>query len=413
MTSKTSTIPKSRLRAELLEIWKRLLKSNDLTIDDNFFERGDSLLAAEFVSEVKQRLGISIPDSLLFDAPTIRRLAETFVGSPELRSKAVYQVSGKKRQSPLFFFHGDWTHGGFYLKNFARSLGPMQPLVAVAPHGSKGESVPRSLEEMAAERFSQILDFQPRGPFRLGGHCVGGMVALETARLLLASGHDVQMVAMIDPIWTGAGEPWPTLARRADAVNIEQHSKYLPDMTATTESLQQYKQTLATYVPMPLPVPILVFASQFDGRPWHLVSPDFRLFEMPGGHYDFLTIRSNVFAIHLQDQLKRLTDPKARTPSKQRDGLRQQVEALATEYNTLRGRVTALAEERASLRINVAALAAEREDLKGRLAQQNAQIAALNQAVAAQNGELAALRASRSWRITAPLRGTARLLRSH
>ena len=468
MTPNASAIPEDGVRAELLEIWKTLLKSNDLTIDDNFFEIGDSLLATEFVSEVERSLGISIPDSLLFDAPTIRRLTDIFLRSPELHRKAVYQVSGKKGQCPLFFFHGDWTHGGFYLKNFARSLGPEQPLVAVSPHGVKGERVPLSLEEMAAERLAQILDFQSQGPFHLGGHCVGGMVAFETARLLVAGGHDVQMVAMIDPIWTGAGLPWPTLERRAGAVNIEQPSNQgLSNMTATPESLQQYKQALANYVPMPLPVPILVFSSQFDGRPWHLVSPDFRLFEIPGGHYDFLTIGSSVFATHLQEQLKRLTDPTVRTPSEECDGLRGQVEALAAERAALRAQVTALAEERASLRTHADALAAERaalraqvtalaeeraslrthadalaaeraalraqvtalaeeraslrthadtlaaerDDLKGRLARQDAQIAALNQAVAAINGELATLRASRSWRITAPLRQTACLLR--
>ncbi|MGA9009849.1 MAG: alpha/beta fold hydrolase [Xanthobacteraceae bacterium] len=309
MTSKASVIPEDRLRAELLEIWKTLLESDDLSIDDDFFEKGgDSLLATGMVSEVEQRLGVSIPDSLLFEASTIRRLAEIFSRSPEqLQGKAVYQVSGTMGQCPLFFFHGDFTHGGFYLKEFARSLGPEQPLVAVAPHGVKGERVPPSLEEMAAERLSQILDFQQQGPFRLGGHCVGGMVALETARLLVAGGHDIQMVAMIDPVWTGAGEPWPTLERRGDAVNVEETSTQdLPDMTMAAETEQQYREALATYVPMALRVPILVFSCKFDGRPWHQVSPDFKLFEIPGGHYDLVTARSSVFAARLRDQLKRI-----------------------------------------------------------------------------------------------------------
>ena len=144
---------------------------------------------------------------------------ETFSRSSELQQKTVYRISGTNGQCSLFFFHGDWTHGGFYLKNFARSLQPEIPLVAVAPHGMRGERVPGSLDEMAAERCSQILDFQPRGPFLLGGHCVGGIVALETARLLVTAGHDVQMVVMIDPIWTVAGEPWPTVETRAHAPN--------------------------------------------------------------------------------------------------------------------------------------------------------------------------------------------------
>ena len=225
MTSNASPIPEDRLRAELLEIWKTLLESNDLTIDDDFFENGgDLLLATELVLQTERRLGISIPDSLLFEASTIRKLAEIFSRSPEVQRKAVYRVSRMTGQCPLFFFHGDWTNGGFYLKDFARSLGPEQPLVAVAPHGMKGESIPRSLEDMAAQRLSQILDFQPHGPFRLGGHCIGGMVALETARLLVVSGHDVHVVAMIDPVWTGTGQPWPRIERRVHAVDDEEDS---------------------------------------------------------------------------------------------------------------------------------------------------------------------------------------------
>jgi acyl carrier protein len=310
MSSKASVMAEDRLHAELLEIWKTLLESNALTIDDDFFEKGgDSLLATELVVQTERRLGISIPDSLLFEASTIRRLAEIFSRSPEVQQKSVYQVSGTMAQCPLFFFHGDWTNGGFYLKEFARSLGPEQPLVAIAPHGIKGENVPPSIEEMAAQRLQQIVEFQLRGPFRLGGHCVGGMVALETARLLVASGRDVDVVAMIDPIWTAAGKPWPTLERQAQAGEIEEAPPQdLPEVTPTPESWQQYEDALVTYAPLPLPVPILVFSSTFDGRPWHKVSPDFTLFESPGGHYDLVTFRAGLFAAYLQDQLKRIAD---------------------------------------------------------------------------------------------------------
>jgi oxalate---CoA ligase len=320
MTSKTPVIAEDHLRAGLLEIWKTLLESNDLTIDDDFFESGgDSLLAGEMVVESERRLGISISDSLLFEASTIRRLAEIFSRSPEVRPKAVYRVSGMTSHHPLFFFHGDWTDGGFYLKDFARSLGPEQPLVAVAPHGMKGEKLPRSLEEMAAQRLPQILDFQPHGPFRLGGHCVGGMVALETARLLMTSGHDVHVVAMLDPIWTGAGRPWPLLERQArvDDVGETQISagmsrtpegklQILPDMDGDPETYEQYGKALERYVPVQLHVPILAFSSMYDGSLWRQVSSDFTLFELPGGgHYDLVTVHLSAVAARVRDQQKR------------------------------------------------------------------------------------------------------------
>ena len=260
MTPKAHPMPEDHLRAELLEIWKALLETDALSVDDDFFEKGgDSLLATELVLQTERRLGISIPDSLLFEASTIRRVAEIFSRSPEVQRKTVYQVSEMMGHCPLFFFHGDWTNGGFYLKDFAHALGQEQPLVAVAPHGMNGARIPRSMEEMAAQRLPEILDFRPSGPYRLGGHCVGGMVALETARLLLASGRDVQMVAMIDPVWTGAGQPWPILEKRSHVTDPEK-SPTQGLMAWTPESAQQYQEALERYIPASLPVPLLVFS---------------------------------------------------------------------------------------------------------------------------------------------------------
>ena len=52
---------------------------------------------------------------------------------------------------------------------------------------------------MAAERLPLIMEAQPEGPYRLCGYCLGGIVAFEVARLLLAAGKEVEMVFMIDP----------------------------------------------------------------------------------------------------------------------------------------------------------------------------------------------------------------------
>jgi thioesterase domain-containing protein/acyl carrier protein len=310
MTSQASPLQEDYLRTELLDIWRPLLNSVALGVDDDFFEMGgDSLLATEMVLEVERRLGIAIPGSLLFEASTVRQLAQRYAHSCEIRPKAVFRVSEPTREPPLLFFHGDWTNGGFYLKEFARALGPDLSVVAVAPHGAHGESIPPSIEDMAVERVEAILEFQPRGPFRLGGHCVGGIVALEAARRLVAQGHRVDVVAMIDPVWTAQGEPWPTLAAGIAQNQSEAHpARPLPDVRMSPESVQRYGEALARYAPAPFDVPIAIFASKFDGRPWQQVSADSLLLELPGGHYDLVTSRAGVFAAHLREHLKRLAN---------------------------------------------------------------------------------------------------------
>src|SRR5690606_11725871 len=127
--------------------------------------------------------------------------------STDAAPKVAVGVGAVGAETPLLFFHGDWTMGGFFLKRLARSLGAEQPIIAIAPHGMDDEPIPQSIEAMAADRLNAILEAQPRGPYRLGGHCVGGMVAFEAARLLMHAGHQVEFVAMIDPLWMVGSEP--------------------------------------------------------------------------------------------------------------------------------------------------------------------------------------------------------------
>jgi thioesterase domain-containing protein len=78
-------------------------------------------------------------------------------------------------------------------------FGPDYPIISIDPHGRYGEPIPPSIEEMAADRLPLILETQASGPFLLGGQCNGALVAFEVARLLMAAGHKVDLVAMVDP----------------------------------------------------------------------------------------------------------------------------------------------------------------------------------------------------------------------
>src|SRR5277367_5094993 len=194
------------LRSEILRICSRLLESTDLSIDDDFFDKGgDSLLGTELMLELRQLTGKALPDSLLFESSTVRSLAQRLSENETPQPKAAVRVgAASDAAKPLLFFHGDWTRGGFYVEHLARKLGPETSLMAVAPHGVGGEPIPPSIEEMAADRLPEILAAQPTGPYRLAGHCFGGIVALETARLMMRLNYQVETVVMIDsPVMRG------------------------------------------------------------------------------------------------------------------------------------------------------------------------------------------------------------------
>jgi len=306
MTEETFGDGPDRLRSDILRIWSRLLETSDLSIDDDFFDKGgDSFLATELMLELRQVTGKALPDSLLFESSTVRSLAQRLSEKESPRPKAAVRVgAASDGAAPLLFFHGDWTRGGFYVEHLARKLGPEISLIAVAPHGPGGEPIPPSIEDMAADRLPAILAAQPTGPYRLAGHCVGGIVALETARLLMKLNHKVETVVMIDsPLMIGGKV---LLGPRGEARDAVWASDDVPIRPLTPEvdwGLEPYTERLAVYSPTPLAVRLLAIAGEFDGRVWTRLSDDAALQETYSAHFDLVTSRINELAGRLRSWL--------------------------------------------------------------------------------------------------------------
>jgi amino acid adenylation domain-containing protein len=198
--SGNAVLPRGLLETQLAEIWKRLLGVPDIGVRDDFFELGgDSLLAVEMAIRVEEACGVIVPIQHFLTELTIEMLARVLVdpNSGQFKSPLVeLQSAGSNR--PFFFAHGAIEGGGFYCRNLARHLGAEQPFYVLHPHGLNGEPVPRSIEEMAADRLDALLAVQPSGPYLLGGYCGGGLVAFEMARRLQERGHRVDLVLLID-----------------------------------------------------------------------------------------------------------------------------------------------------------------------------------------------------------------------
>jgi thioesterase domain-containing protein len=74
-----------------------------------------------------------------------------------------------------------------------------QPVFGLRPRGSGGVSEGfSSVAEAAREFVSELRSVQPKGPYLLGGHCVGGIAAIEIAKLLMREGEVVKLVVLVD-----------------------------------------------------------------------------------------------------------------------------------------------------------------------------------------------------------------------
>jgi amino acid adenylation domain-containing protein len=68
--------PRNPLEARLAAIWSELLAIDEIGVDDSLFELGGhSLLAAQIVSRVRTQLGQEVPLPVVFERPTVARLA--------------------------------------------------------------------------------------------------------------------------------------------------------------------------------------------------------------------------------------------------------------------------------------------------------------------------------------------------
>ena len=344
----------SSLLFRLRELWERLLNSGPLTIDDDFFEKGgDSLLAVEMLCEVERLTGQVVPSSILFEATTIRQLAQQLSKGDNLQPKPLIHMSANGSQAPLIFFHGDINGPGYYAMSLARLMGPDQPLIVIAPHGIGGECIPRSIETMAADRLPLIMNAQPQGPYRLAGWCIGGLIAFEAARLLIAAGKKVEMVAMIDSPTVNArrsvqtilsilGRPRPignphveramawiwshiasfdnqslpqrwsriqTAARRVVTSRVRATARADgPEESYTIRNVKErdrnlkYASAMSNYFPEPLAVRVIYFSAEYNAKAWLQISSDIEVIKLAGDHGSMTTDPTDLVH-HLQVRL--------------------------------------------------------------------------------------------------------------
>jgi amino acid adenylation domain-containing protein len=184
----------------LESIWSALLGVDTVGLDDSFFDLGGhSLLAVQLFARIEARFGRRLPLGLLFEGPTIRHLAAALDeadGSADWRTLVAIQPQGSR--PPFFCVHG-FGGGVLGYADLAQRLDPDQPFFGLQAAGLDGEeTADSSIEAMAARYVAAMRSHQPAGPYRIGGYCFGGVVALDMARQLEAAGDEVALLAIIE-----------------------------------------------------------------------------------------------------------------------------------------------------------------------------------------------------------------------
>jgi amino acid adenylation domain-containing protein len=233
ITANDFCLPGTAMEEKLAVLWSGVLEieKEKIGIDADFFELGGhSLRAAVLVEGVQKTLNLTLPLVEVFKTPNIRGLARYLEAAAEPGTHMLQCL--KKAPSPenLFFVH-DGTGG---VEMFIRLCG--SPDMSYNCWGIRARWLrgyaPRELtvERIAAGYIEGIREIQPKGPYRVVGFSIGGVLAFEVARRLIDSGQAVEFLGIIDALsprhWQREIEPFTV----AGELEFIRHQVLLPGM---------------------------------------------------------------------------------------------------------------------------------------------------------------------------------------
>lgn len=186
--------PSDPTQMRLVEMWERVLEISPVGTRDDFFELGGhSLRAADFMAQVEKNFGRKVPLAELFKAPTIEQFARVLARiEPDANWPMIEEIRASGTRTPFFCVPG--------FLDLTRHLGPDQPCYGV--HLTALESMPETetaVRDLAGKCVTEIRQIQREGPYYIGGHSFGGVVAFEIAQQLRAGGAQVAKLILIDP----------------------------------------------------------------------------------------------------------------------------------------------------------------------------------------------------------------------
>jgi len=339
--------PDRLLEWELRDLWSRLLNTNEIGIDDDFFDLGgDSLLATEMLIDVEGLTGQPYPHSEL-STLTIRRMTEVLMARLAAESELITEVKSGTG-APLFFCHGDYVTRGMFAHKLATLL-PQNQAVFLLNCNADGTAA-SSVEQMADRYLQEVLRVAGDSPIFVAGYCNGGLAAWHLTHLLRSKGVQVAELLLIEtmslnarPLVRGltrlarrggtalrgragrwvrndlprAAWSWSrrlaTLTYRTMGSKLSSALRRKPDPGLRGDAFdlldEVYFRLMSAYLPPRIDVRVTCFIAEdgrhFDTDPkfWRGLAPRVQVTKVPGTHHTALISQRQALAAALANSL--------------------------------------------------------------------------------------------------------------
>jgi syringomycin synthetase protein SyrE len=197
--SQVAREPKNDLERALLALWEEVLDVRPLGVHDNFFDvGGDSLDAVTILADLEKITGSAVPLFLLTENPTIEQLAQALQKPMKAPSSLVcFNVDSKK--PPLYLAasgYGDLMR----FQTLAEALKDTYDVRMLQPPAGQ----PITSVAQLANFYADLIASQGSLPGYISGFSVGGIVALETARVLRTRAVPILGLILLDTIYPRA-----------------------------------------------------------------------------------------------------------------------------------------------------------------------------------------------------------------
>ncbi len=188
----------------MVGVWSAVLAVDAVDPDADFFDiGGHSLRALTLLAAVEDTFGVDLRIADLIAAPTARRLAGLVVTRDRVAHPGgLIELNPGPPDGPVLHL----VPAGIVIRWVSdyrlllRHLDTTERVVTYEPPGLAPGTAPLdSIPRLARWYCDRVVDTQPTGPVHLAGHSVGGIIALEVARRLVAAGREVPAVVLLDP----------------------------------------------------------------------------------------------------------------------------------------------------------------------------------------------------------------------